>query len=93
MNSSEQIYQKIEELKQLAEQTNSSLLLMMEEGYGDKGKHIAAYGSGPAVKKLIVDSANYNKHVMTVLKAARDEAFPSPMLSLDESRGEPSDPH
>ena len=85
MSTSEQIYEKVEELKRLAEQTNSPLLLMMEEGCGRKGKHLAAYGSGPAVKKLIVEAARHDNNVMTVLKAARDEAFPNPMPSLDES--------
>jgi len=71
------IHQKIEELLALAKQTKSPLLLLMRENDENKGGHLTAYGSGPAIKDLIVDAVKHNEDLMKVMKAARNEAFPS----------------
>ncbi len=80
-----EIYQKIEELRRLAEETHSPLLVLMKECDESKGRHLAAYGSGIAIKDLIVDACQHNEDLMKVMKAARNEAFPSPITPVNES--------
>ena len=80
-----EIFQKIEELRRLAQETNSPLLLFMKECDEAKGRHIAVYGSGIAIKNLIVDACRQDADLMKVMKAARNEAFPSPITPVNES--------
>lgn len=65
-----EIFNKIEDLKKLAEETKSPLLLMFKEADEQNGRHVAAYGSGPDIKKLIVDAAQHNESLMKVMRVA-----------------------
>jgi len=65
-----EIFGKIEELRKLAEETGSPLLLMMKENDEKNGRHLAAYGSGNDVKELIIDAVKHNDDLMKVVKVA-----------------------
>lgn len=74
---SEAINQKINELLELAKETDSVMLILFHENNSVKGKHISVYGSGVAVKNLINDAINQNADLKKVFLAARNESFPN----------------
>lgn len=61
------IFKKIEELKELAKDTESPMILFMQEKDEKNGRHVAAYGSGKEVVSLIKDVANHDAAIKKVL--------------------------
>jgi hypothetical protein len=61
------IHQKIDELKELAKDTESPFILFLKEKDEKNGRHVAAYGSGKEIVELIKYTAEHDAAIKKVL--------------------------